>query len=116
MQKKSSILRDKSFQFAVRIVKLAQFLQGKKECIISEQILKSGTSVGASVREAEYAQSNADFIHKYSVALKEINETAFWLKLLHATDYIGTDLYESMDADCNELIAMLVSTIKTLKS
>ena len=115
--KKSSVLRDKSYAFAVRIVRLAQFLQReRKEFVLSKQILKSGTSIAALVREAEYAQSNADFISKFTISLKEANETDFWLSLLKDTEYIEVELYDSLFQDCNELISLLVSTIKTLKS
>jgi four helix bundle protein len=113
--KKSSILRDKSFSFAVRIVKLTQFLQEKQEYVLGRQILKSGTAVGALVQEAEYAQSNADFISTFSIALKEADGTVYWLMLLRDSNYIDTNLYESLNADCSELISMLVATIKTLK-
>jgi len=114
--KKESILREKSYKFAVRIVKLVQYLrQEKQEYILSKQVLKSGTSIGALIREAEYAQSNADFINKFSIALKEANETSFWLSLLKDTNYLDLKLYESLNSDCEELISMLVSTIKTSK-
>jgi four helix bundle protein len=114
--KKESVLRDKSFEFAVRIVKLSQFLNNKNEYVLAKQVLRSGTAIGASVREAEYAQSNADFINKFSIALKEANETDYWLALLKFGNYVEANLYESLNANCNELIAMLVATIKTLKN
>lgn len=111
-----SILRDKSYLFAIRIVKLSQFLQtDKKEFVLSKQVLRSGTAIGALVKEAEYAQSNADFIHKLHIALKEANETEYWLYILFDTDYIEKLLSESLIADCKELIALLISSIKTLK-
>ena len=117
MGKKESILRDKSYKFAIRIVKFSQYLQEeKKEFVLSKQILRSGTSIGALIREAEYAQSNADFINKFSISLKEANETAYWLSLLKDTDYIEKRLYNSLFSDCDEIISMLVSTIKTLKT
>ncbi|MDR1594455.1 MAG: four helix bundle protein [Prevotellaceae bacterium] len=114
--KKESVLRDKSFGFAARIVKLAQFLHNKNEYVLAKQVLRSGTAIGGVIREAEYAQSNADFINKFSIALKEANETDYWLALIKVGNYIESNLYESLCADCNELIAMLVATIKTLKS
>ena len=115
--KKKSILRDKSYAFSVRIVRLAQFLQQeKKEFILSKQILKSGTSICALIREAEYAQSHADFISKFTISLKEANETDYWLLLLKDTEYIDVKLYDSFFQDCDELISLLISTIKTLKS
>jgi len=117
MKKKESVLRDKSYRFAVRIVRLSQYLQQeKKEFVLNKQILKSGTSIGASIREAEYAQSEADFINKFSISLKEANETAYWLSLLKDTDYMEDKLYHSLFLDCDEIISMLVSTIKTMKN
>ena len=117
MGKNNSILKDKSYKFSVRIVKLCQFLQEeKREYILSKQIIRSGTSIGASIFEAEYAQSNLDFIHKFSVSLKEANETLYWLSLLKDTDYLDLKLFESLYNDCDEIVSMLVSTIKTLKT
>ena len=114
MQK--DVLKGKSYAFAIRIVKLTQFLQGEyKEFVLSRQILKSGTSIGALVREAKYAQSTLDFIHKLSIALKEANETYYWLSLLHDTNYIEEKLFNSLLNDCNELISLLVSIVKTTK-
>ena len=116
MSKKESVLRDKSYRFAVRIVKLSQYLQKeKKELVLNKQILRSGTAIGALIREAEYAQSDADFINKFSVSLKEANETAYWLLLLKDTDYINQKLCNSLSVDCDEIISMLVSSIKTMK-
>ena len=117
MGKNNSILKDKSYKFSVRIVKLCQFLQEeKREYILSKQIIRSGTSIGASIFEAEYAQSNLDFIHKFSISLKEANETLYWLSLLKDTDYLDLKLFESLYNDCDEIVSMLVSTIKTLKT
>jgi len=114
---KKSQLKDKSYQFAIRIVELAQKLQkDNKEFVLSRQILKSGTAIGALIREAEFAQSKADFIHKMSIALKEANETDYWLNLLFDTDYLQEQLFDDLVRICNELIAMLVSTIKTTKA
>ncbi len=111
-----SVLRDKSYVFSIRIVRLMQYLQcERKEYVLSKQILRSGTSIGANVKEAEFGQSNSDFIHKMSIALKEANETDYWLSILHDTDYINTDLYQSLQNDCKELIAILVASLKTLK-
>ena len=113
---KESILRDKSYNFAIRIVKLSQYLQSeKKDFVLSKQILRSGTAIGALIREAEFGQSKADFANKMSVALKEANETDYWLLLLKDTKFINSKLFESMQADCKELIAMLVATVKTSK-
>ncbi len=114
---KNSILRDKSFAFAVKIVRLVQRLQSeKKEFVLSRQILKSGTSIGANDHEAEFAQSKDDFISKMSIALKEANETAFFLRLLHATNYINDEEFKELFNDCGEIKAMLISSIKTAKS
>jgi len=113
---KESILRDKSYPFAIRIVKLSQFLvSDKKEFVLSKQILRSGTAIGALIREAEFGQSKPDFTHKMNIALKEANETEYWLCILKDTNYIEQNLFVSLQADCKELIAMLVSTVKTSK-
>ena len=88
----------------------------KQEFILSKQILRSGTSIGASIRESEFAQSNADFINKLSISLKEANETDYWLNLLKDSDYIDSNAFNSMEIDCVELIALLVSSIKTAKN
>ncbi|NLB49724.1 MAG: four helix bundle protein [Erysipelotrichia bacterium] len=111
-----SILKDKSYLFAIRIVKLSQYLQTeKKEFVLSKQILRSGTAVGALIREAEFGQSKRDFINKMSISLKEANETEYWILILKDTDYIEQILFESLYSDCKELIAMFVSSIKTAK-
>ncbi|MCE5339616.1 MAG: four helix bundle protein [Planctomycetaceae bacterium] len=103
---KTSILKEKSYKYAIRIVKLSQYLQSeKKDFILSKQILRSGTSIGALVREAEFRQSKADFTNKMSIALKEANETDYWLLLLHDTKYINTKLFDSLEQDCKEIIA-----------
>ena len=115
-KRKESVLRNKSYKFAVRIVKLSQYLQQeKKEFVLNKQILRSGTAVGAIIREAEFAQSDSDYIHKFSIALKEANETDYWLALLYDTEFIENKLFESLSNDCKELVSMLVSTLKTLK-
>ena len=115
--KKESVLKSKSYKFAVRIVRLSQYLQHeKKEFVLNKQILRSGTAIGAISREAEFAQSNADYINKFSISLKEANETDYWLALLNDTEFIENKLYESLSNDCKELISILVSTIKTLKT
>ncbi len=112
-----SVLKTKSYSFAIRIVRLSEFLRNdKKEFTLSKQVLRSGTSIGASIREAEFAQSDLDFIHKFSISLKEANETMYWLELLKDTEFIEEKLYISQNKDCQELVSMLVSTINTLKS
>ena len=109
-----SSLRNKSYLFAVRIVKLPQYLQGeKREFVLSKQVLRSGTAIGALIREAEFGQSKADFSSKMSISLKEANETEYWLSLLKDTEFICEKEYMSLQGDCSELIAMLVSTVKT---
>jgi len=113
---KDNPLKDKSYRFAIRIVKLSQFLQqDKKEFVLSKQILRCGTAIGALIREAEFGQSKADFTNKMSISLKEANETEYWLSLLKDTEFISENQFMSMQSDCKELIAMLVSTVKTSK-
>ena len=107
----------KSFQFAIRIVNLYKHLaEQKKEFVLSKQILRCGTSVGANVAEAHDAQSRADFISKQNIALKEANETEYWLRLLHATDYITDAEFNSLCSDCQELQKMLIAIVKTSKT
>ena len=107
----------KSKRFALRIIKLYQYLCGtKKEYILSKQILKSGTSIGANVREAECAQSRPDFYAKMYVAYKEANETAYWLELLHESGYIEDTAFQSIYSACKELLRILASITKTQKS
>jgi len=114
---KNSPIRDKSFAFAVRIVKLYQYLSDeKKEYILSKQILRSGTSIGALVREAQQAESKADFIHKLSIALKEANETDYWIDLLQETNYLSDPQYQSIKNDIVQLLKLLTSIIKTTKN
>lgn len=111
-----NILKEKSFFFALRVVKLVQYLGGqKREHVISKQVLRSGTSVGAMVCEAEYAQSKPDFIHKLSIGLKEANETYYWLRLLHEGGYISEVMFNSIKPQVNELIKLLTSSINTAK-
>jgi four helix bundle protein len=113
---KENVLKIKSFKFAVRIVNLYRYLcEEKKEFVMSKQLLKCGTSVGANVREAEYAESKADFAHKMAVALKETNETMYWLELLYATEYITLIEFESINNDAIELIKLITSSVKTSK-
>ena len=106
----------KSFDFAVRIVNLCKHLRSKrKEYTLSKQLLRSGTSIGANVSEAQQAQSKADFIAKISISLKETTETKYWLKLLWATEYLTEKEYHSILPDCIELEKILVAIIKTAK-
>jgi four helix bundle protein len=111
-----SILKEKSYVFAIRIVKLSQFLcEEKREFILSKQVLRLGTAIGALVREAEFGQSKADFRSKMSIALKEANETDYWLNLLKDTNYLNEKMFDSFSNDCLELIKILVATVKTTK-
>jgi four helix bundle protein len=111
-----SIVAQKSFRLALRIVKLYQYLcDEKKEYVLSKQLLRSGTSIGANVREALHGQSKRDFLSKIGIALKEANETQYWLELLSASEYIGKTQSESLWADCDEVIRLLVSITKTTK-
>ena len=112
-----NVLKRKSYEFAIRIVKLSQFLQTeKKEYVLSRQILRSGTAIGAIIREAEYGQSKLDFINKLSISLKEANETEYWISLLKDTGYISVQLYDSLLLDCWELLRLLIASIKTAKA
>lgn len=107
---------DKSKSFALRIIRFYSFLQKEKgEYVISKQLLRSGTSIGANARESNNAQSSADFINKLSIALKEADETAYWLELLYESGIIERSHFESLYSDLNELIALLTASIKTSK-
>lgn len=111
-----SVLATKSLDFAVRVVNDVKFLQcDKNEHIMSKQILRSGTSIGANIHEAIYAQSKADFASKLSIALKEANETAYWLTLLNRTDYFTLEVYQSLRKDVDEIIRMIIASLKTVK-
>lgn len=111
-----SILRTKSYKFAIRIVNFFQFLRKeKKEYVLSKQILKSGTAIGALIKEAEFGQSRADFVNKMQIALKEANETDYWLNILRDTGFINDKMFQSLNDDCQELIKLLVATVKTAK-
>jgi four helix bundle protein len=113
---KENVIKIKSFAFSIRIVRLYQFLSSrKKEYVLSKQLLKSGTSVGALIREAEQAESKVDFKHKLSIAQKEINETIYWLELLFATDYLIEKQFESINTDAMEIFKILTSIIKSTK-
>lgn len=103
-------------KFAVRVVNFCRYLnETKNEIVLSKQILRSGTSIGANVAEAKYAASRKDFSNKLCIALKECSETLYWLELLHETDYISTEQYESMFHDCDEIRKILSSSTKTMK-
>ena len=112
---RENIIETKSFNFAIRVVKLHKYLTEKKEYILSKQLLRSGTSIGANVTESQNAQSNLDFINKMSIALKETSETKYWIRLLNATGYLTEEESKSIMADCIEIENILVKIIKTSK-
>ena len=113
---KENIIETKSFEFAVRIVNLYKHLnQEKKEFILSKQLLRCGTSIGANVTEAEKAQTKPDFYTKMTVALKEANETYYWLRLLHRTGFLNDAEFKSIESDINEIVSILVAITKTVK-
>ena len=114
--KEDSVIRNKSMEFSVRMVKLNRFLQRKKEYKLADQVLRSGTAIGALVREAEYAESKLDFIHKMRIALKEANETSYWLELFSNTEILDETAYTSIRTDVEELKKMLVCIINTSRA
>ena len=117
MTMKDNIIKTKSFEFALRIVGCCRNLaENRKEYVISKQLLRSGTAIGALIREAEQAESKADFIHKLSISLKEANESDYWLELLFKSNYIEECEYNSLSADNKELLKLLTSIIKTSKN
>lgn len=114
--RKPNILKDKSFAFALKIIHLYKTLQAEqKEFVLSKQILRSGTAIGALIRESENAASLKDFLNKLTVALKEADETQYWLELLFQSNYIQEMTYRTLNIDCKELIGILVSSVKTVK-
>ena len=114
--KTDNVVDEKAVEFGIRIVKVCRYLQEQKsEYVLSKQLLRSGTAVGALVKESEFAESKADFIHKLSIALKEANETKYWLLLMSKSDYFGDKAYQSINNECETLIKLLVSIIKKLK-
>ena len=111
---KDNVIHAKSRNFAVRIVKMVAFYENSLSYTyrpMLQQVLKSGTSVGANIKESQYAESQEDFIHKLRISLKEANETEFWLEVLHESEILSTDLYDSMIIDCKELIKLLIAII-----
>ena len=117
IENSSNIIHDLSFYFAVRIVKFHKHLvENEKEYILSKQILRCGTSIGANVRESEHAQSSADFVNKLSIALKEADETAYWLELLFHSDIINEKEFNSLHSDVKQIIGTLVKIIKSTKA
>jgi four helix bundle protein len=112
----NNVVKEKSFKFALRIVRLYGYLkEEKKEYVLSKQVLRSGTAIGAMIRESQYAQSKADFIHKLSIALKEANETDYWIELLFQSGYLEEKSYLSIHTDIEELLKLLTSIVKTTK-
>ena len=113
---RENLLTEKSIAFAARIIKLHKYLiKTQKETVISKQIVRSGTSIGANINEANYGQSKADFISKLHIALKETAETEYWLRLLLASEYVSKEMGESLLSDCIELKRILVASINTAK-
>ena len=114
---RENVVKNKSFAFAVRVVKLYQFLcEQKKEFVLSKQLLRSGTSVGAMIREAEHAETKNDFKHKMGIAQKEINETIYWIDLLKETGYVTTEQFDSIKNDAVEIIKLITAILKSAKS
>ena len=112
---KNNLLAELSKNFALRIIKLHKFLrEERQEYVISTQVYKSGTSIGANIREAEHGESSEDFKHKLKIALKEANESLYWLEILYQAEYMDTSQYESMKSDCIELNKLLISIINTI--
>ena len=112
---KDDKLSTQSMDFAVSIIELVKSLKERRESIISNQIGRSGTSIGANIREAQYAHGKADFIAKLQIALKEANETGYWLELLFKTNYIDESTYKSLNNACTSIRVMLISSINTSK-
>ncbi len=114
---KKNVVKDKSFEFALVIVNCYKFLiSEKKEYVLSKQLLRSGTSIRANIRESKQGQSKADFIHKLSISLKEANETEYWIELLHKSDYLDDKQYEQLSVSVIELIKLLTAIIKSSKN
>ena len=113
---KENILKTKSFNFAIRIVRLYKYLKNEhNEFILSQQIVRSGTAIGALIREAEHGESLKDFAHKLNIGSKEANEAKFWLDLLFAKEFITRKMYQSINTDCEELLKLLIASLKTTK-
>jgi four helix bundle protein len=114
---KESVLREKSYKFALRVIKLYKYMaQEHKEFVLSKQILRSGTSIGANIEESVHAQSKIDFIHKLSIVQKEASETNYWLRLLRDSNYLSEKFAESLLFDCEEVQKLLTASIKTVKN
>jgi four helix bundle protein len=113
---KDNVIVDKSFAFAVRIMKFYKVLINRKQYVLGKQILRSGTSIGANVREAHNSESDADFIHKLSISKKEADETRYWLELLKESEYINATEFKSLHSDATELLKIITSIIVTMKN
>jgi four helix bundle protein len=114
---KESILAAKSYDFALRIIKLYKYMADEhREYTLSKQILRSGTSIGANVEESRHGQSRSDFVHKLAIAQKEASETSYWLRLLRDSEYLNIKLVDSLFGDCDEIQRLLAASIKTAKS
>ncbi len=114
---KGNVIKDKSFEFAIRIVNLYKYLtDSKKELTLSKQLLRSGTSIGANIEEGVSGQSKKDFIAKLSISLKEAKETHYWLRLLYRCEYLDKKMFDSIICDCDEIIVILTSILKTSRS
>lgn len=114
---RDGVLIKKSFDFAIRVINLYKFLRNlHKEYVVSQQLFRSGTAIGALIREAEHGESRKDFLHKLNIALKEANETVYWLELLFGAKYIDEKMFNSMMKDAIELLKMLISSVKTIKN
>lgn len=111
----ANVLKEKSFEFAVSIVQTSKELQFKNEYILSKQLLRSGTAIGALVRESQNAESTKDFIHKLSIAQKECDETLYWLELLETTNFISKENFQTLNSNCSEILKILKSIILTSK-
>lgn len=113
--KKENVIKSKTMGFALRIINLYKFLQNKKEFVMSKQLLRSGTGIGALVRESEHAESKMDFAHKLAIAQKEANESDYWLELLHKSEFIDENMFQSLNQDLQEIQKILSSIIITTK-
>lgn len=114
--KKENVIKSKTMNFALRIVNLYKFQQEKKEFVISKQLLRSGTSIGALVRESEHAESKMDFVHKLAIAQKEANESDYWLELLYKSEFIDENMFQSLNQDLREIQKIISSIIITTKN
>jgi four helix bundle protein len=113
---KKNLIKDKSFDFALQIIKLyKKLVNEKKEYVLSKQLLRSGTAVGALIREAEHAQSKADFIHKMSIALKEANETEYWIDLLYKSEYLNSSEFNLIHTESLSMLKILITIVKSSK-